>query len=221
VVKVAVADDSALFRGGLAMMLDAAGVDVVAQAASGGELLAMLRHPDTPVVDAVILDIRMPPSFTDEGILAAHEVRRWSPGMGVLVLSTYAETECAVRLLAEGSAGVGYLLKDHVDEIGTLRDALERVVAGESVVDPQIVQRLMHRGGLPATERLTERERVVLTLMAEGRSNSGIADRLCVSQKTVEGHVNNIFSRLGLGTDRDDNRRVLAVLSWLRTLDDA
>lgn len=220
-MDVVVADDSALFRGGLSMLLATAGVEVIRQVASGAELLALLRHPDTPRADAVILDIRMPPTFTDEGIVAAHEVRRLWPGMGVLVLSTYAETAYAVRLMADGSSGIGYLLKDHVDEIGVLRDALDRVVHGESVVDPLIVERLMHRRRGSASDTLTERERSVLTLMAEGRSNSGIATQLRVAEKTVEGHVNSIFTRLGLEADHHDNRRVLAVLSWLRTLDNA
>jgi DNA-binding NarL/FixJ family response regulator len=219
-MHVAIADDSALFRSGLALLLEAAGIQVSLQARSGTELVAQLGQPKRPPVDAVIVDIRMPPSFTDEGIVTAHEVRRLSSTMGVLVLSTYVETAYAVRLMAEGSAGLGYLLKDHVDEIDSLREALERVVAGESVIDPEIVRRLLRPQGRVAAEHLTERERAVLSLMAEGRSNAGIAARMQVSLKTVEGHVRNIFTRLGLESDADDNRRVLAVLSWLRTLED-
>lgn len=219
-MRVAIADDSALFRSGLALLLDAAGIQVVVQARSGTELMAQLRHLPGPPVDAAIVDIRMPPSFTDEGIVTAHEVRRLSPTTGVLVLSTYVETAFAVRLMAEGSAGLGYLLKDHVDEIDSLREALARVIDGESVIDPQIVQRLLRHRGRVAVDEFTERERTVLTLMAEGRSNAGIAGRMHVSPKTVEGHVANIFARLGLESDPEDNRRVLAVLSWLRALED-
>jgi len=219
-MRVAIADDSGLFREGLALLLETAGVEVAAQARSGEELFAVLPKLGEAALDAVVLDIRMPPTFTDEGIRAAHQVRRERPGVGVLVLSTYAETAYAVQLLEQGARGLGYLLKDRVDDAGSLREALERVVGGETVVDPQIVERLLRRrSGAPAVEKLSEREREVLTLMAEGRSNAGIARRLHLGLKTVEGHVANIFMRLELNSDSDDNRRVLAVLSWLRTLD--
>ncbi len=220
-MRVAVVDDSGLFREGLAMLLEAAGVQVAIQAKSGQELLAILRRPDAVALDAVVMDIRMPPSFTDEGIVAAHELRREHREIGVLVLSTYAETAYAVQLLEPGAGGLGYLLKDRVDDVVSLRDALERVIAGETVVDPQIVQRLLaRRGRAPVVDRLSDREREVLTLMAEGRSNAGIARRLHLGIKTVEGYVASIFARFGLSADSDDNRRVLAVLSWLRTVDE-
>jgi DNA-binding NarL/FixJ family response regulator len=216
-MNVAIADDSTLFREGLGLMLQVADVTVGCTAATGTELVAMLSHPSTSPVDAAILDIRMPPTFTDEGLRTAVELRRLHPGMGILVLSTYVDVGYAVHLLEEVPRGTGYLLKDYVDDVTTLRDVLRRIVAGEAVVDPQIVRQLMRRKSPSVVELLTPRERQTLALMAEGRSNAGIAERLCVTEKTVEGHVNNIFNRLGLVAHPADNRRVLSVLSWLRT----
>jgi DNA-binding NarL/FixJ family response regulator len=160
----------------------------------------------------------MPPTHTDEGLVAAERIRRSHPEMGVLVLSTYAETPLAVRLLDNGSRGVGYLLKDRVTTVVALRDALARIHAGESVIDPEIVDRLLNLGRhRNAVDDLTERERDVLRAMAEGRSNAGVAAALFLSERTVENYAARIFTKLDLGNEADANRRVLAVLTWLRT----
>lgn len=209
------ADDSTLFRTGLAGLLTASGLDVTAQVKDGSALLAAVAY-DPP--DAVIVDIRMPPTFTDEGLIVAERLRRRHPSVGVLVLSTYAQTSYAVRLLSAGAHGVGYLLKDHVDDLATISDALRRVSAGESVVDSEIVVRLLQRENRAlALNVLTLREREVLRLIAEGRSNVGIGQQLHLSAKTVEAHVGCIFVKLGLNVVADDNRRVLAALAWLRS----
>jgi DNA-binding NarL/FixJ family response regulator len=212
-VRVAVADDSALFREGLARLLADAGAEVTVQARTGDELLA--RIADEPP-DAVVLDVRMPPTFTDEGLVTAEAVRDRHPGVAVLVLSTYAESAYAVRLLENGAAGVGYLLKDRVDSTRTLVDSLARLQAGESVIDPDIVTRLLTRRGRSSLDGLTPREKLVLSLMAEGRSTIGISAELQVSVKTVETQIASIFNRLDLAVTADTNRRVLAVLTWLR-----
>jgi DNA-binding NarL/FixJ family response regulator len=217
-VRVALADDSALFRQGLALLLDAAGVVVSAEASTPDDLLRQIAD-DPP--DAAVLDIRMPPTYTDEGLALAERLRALHPHIGVLVLSTYAVTSYAVRLLETGARGVGYMLKDRVDDVDALRDALARVVAGDLVVDPEIVARLLTREGRTGElDSLTEREREVLRLMAEGRSNGGIGHRLHLSQKTVETHVANLLAKLGLPPTAEDNRRVLAVLKWLRATAD-
>ena len=214
-MRVALADDSALFRRGLAKLLTDVEVEVIAEASNGAELLERVSA-DPP--DVVVLDIRMPPTFTDEGLVTAEQLHQQHPEVGVLLLSTYAETPYAARLLAEGSAGVGYLLKDQVDDTRTLRDALIRIAAGGCVIEADIVARLFNRqrttNGL---DRLTRRECDVLRLMAEGRSNLGIAQKLYLSQKTVEAHAAAIFTKLDLPIAADDNRRVLAVLTWLRS----
>jgi DNA-binding NarL/FixJ family response regulator len=213
-VRVALADDSALFRRGLAKLLADVEVEVVAEASNGAELIERVSA-DPP--DVVVLDIRMPPTFTDEGLVIAEQLRQQHPEVGVLLLSTYAETPYAARLLAEGSAGVGYLLKDKVDDTRTLRDALTRIAAGGCVIEADIVARLFDRQRTTnRLDRLTDRERDVLRLMAEGRSNLGIAQKLYLSQKTVEAHAAAIFTKLDLPVAADDNRRVLAVLTWLR-----
>jgi DNA-binding NarL/FixJ family response regulator len=213
-MRIAIADDSGVFRQGLTRLLTEAGVEVTAQAATGDELLRRIEA-DPP--DVVILDIRMPPTFTDEGLATAEQLRARHPDIGVFVLSVYGETPYAVRLLNNGRRGLGYLLKDRVDDIDTLRDALARVAAGESVIDPEIVARLLdqHRR-TSELDQLTDRERNVLRQMAEGRSNAGIGKQLHLSHKTVETHVASVFSKLGLPAASDDNRRVLAVLTWLR-----
>jgi DNA-binding NarL/FixJ family response regulator len=213
-MRVALADDSPLFRDGLAMMLTAIGVEVTARAGDGNALLAAVAA-DEP--DAVVLDIRMPPTFTDEGLTVAEQLRLRHPDVGVLVLSTYAQSSYAARLFGDEPAGRGYLLKDRVDDLETLRDGLERVARGESVVDSEVVQRLL-RGQRRAHElrRLTEREREVLRLMAQGRSNTGIARRLYLTPKSVESYVTSVFAKLDLYATPDDNRRVRAVLAWLR-----
>jgi DNA-binding NarL/FixJ family response regulator len=170
--------------------------------------------------DAVILDIRMPPSFTDEGIRAASEVRDLYPKVGILVLSTYAETRYASQLLETVSTGVGYLLKDNVADASALMDSLTRVTAGETVMDPTIVRRLLHMNRKPSKmDALNERERAVLRRMAEGRSNVGIAKELFLSPRTVETHVTSVFTKLGLDQADTENNRVRAVLAFLRSAD--
>lgn len=196
-------------------MLTAARIEVTVQARTGDELLTYIRS-DPP--DVAVLDIRMPPTYTDEGLVTAHRIRELYPDTGVLVLSTYAETGYAIQLLNGGQHGVGYLLKDHVDDVATLCDALERVAAAGTVVDPLIVRRLLDRRRTSdVLSTLTAREQEVLGLMAEGRSNAGIARHLRLSTKAVEGNIAAIFRRLDLHGSSDDNRRVLAVLSWMRS----
>ena len=213
-MRVALADDSALFRRGLATLLAASGVEVTAQVPSGAELLVAVAA-DLP--DAVVLDLRMPPSFTDEGLVVAEQLRARFPTLGILVLSTYAEVSYAARLLQSGTRHVGYLLKDRVEDSDALLDALRRIVAGESVVDPDIVSRLLGRSrSTSAVDQLTAREQDVLRAMAEGRSNAAIGKELFLSAKTVETHIAAVFAKLGLPQSSDDNRRVLAVLTYLR-----
>jgi DNA-binding NarL/FixJ family response regulator len=214
-VRVLICDDSTLFRRGLALLLTDVGVDIVGEAADVAQLHALIGGAPP---DAVILDIRMPPTFTDEGLAAAGRLRDAYPHLGVLVLSTYAETAYALRLLETGS-GVGYLLKDRVDDAAAVRDALERVVRGETVVDPDIVTRLLTRHRYTdRLDRLTDRERTVLSQMAEGRSNAAIARHLYLAEKTVESHIATLLAKLDLEPTPDDNRRVLAVLAWMRAV---
>jgi DNA-binding NarL/FixJ family response regulator len=196
------------------MLLGGADVDVPLQASDGDELIA--RLPES-AVEVVILDIRMPPSFTDEGLRTAARIRDHDSEVGILLLSTYAETSYAVQLLDSCQHSVGYLLKDRVSNTTTLLDALTRVTAGETVIDSGIVRRLLgrRRDKMPL-EDLTDREQTVLRLMAEGRSNAGIAHELFIGTKTVERHIATILQRLDIHGTADDNRRVLAVLTWLR-----
>ncbi|MBV9448431.1 MAG: response regulator transcription factor [Streptosporangiaceae bacterium] len=216
-MRLAIADDSGLFRSSLKLLLEASGAQVIASASSGSDLLAVVK--ESPL-DAVILDIRMPPSFTDEGIVTAVELRRLYPPVGILVLSTYAETSYASRLLETVSTGVGYLLKDNVTDADALMESLARVAAGETVIDPVIVRRLLQRNRKPSMiETLNERERAVLGHMAEGRSNLGIAKQLFLSPRTIETHVSSVFSKLGLDQTDTDNNRVRAVLAYLRSAD--
>jgi DNA-binding NarL/FixJ family response regulator len=216
-MRLAIAEDSGLFRSSLTMLLQASGVEVTASAASGPELLEAIG---TGAPDAVIVDIRMPPTFTDEGINTAAELRRLYPHVGVLVLSTYAETSYASQLLETVHTGVGYLLKDNVTDARTLMDSLARVAAGETVIDPTIVRRLLERNRRPSKiDMLNDRERAVLGHMAEGRSNMGIAKDLFLSPRTVEAHVTSIFVKLGLDQAETDNNRVRAVLAFLRSAD--
>ena len=215
-MRIVICDDSALFRQGLTLLLADVGVEVIDEARDSAQLHAVLA---TSVPDAVILDIRMPPTFTDEGLTAAVHVRHRHPDLGILVLSTYAETAYAIHLLQIGS-GVGYLLKDRVDDAAALRGAIERVARGETVVDPDIVNRLFaRRREQHVLDRLTERERRVLALMAEGRSNAAIARTLNLAEKTVESHIASVMTKLDLETTPDTNRRVLAVLTWMRATD--
>ncbi|MBO0514020.1 response regulator transcription factor [Streptomyces beijiangensis] len=210
-----VAEDSVLLRQGIVRLLVDEGFEVPAACGEAGPLLLGLVAEHRP--DAVLLDIRMPPTHTDEGLVAAAQVRAAYPGTGVLLLSQYIETTGTVRALADNPRGFGYLLKERVADIGELAGALKRVAAGETVVDPLVVDRLLHtpRTAGPLDE-LTAREREVLGLMAEGRSNEAIARQLVIGGKTVETHVRNVFTKLGLAADLLDHRRVVAVLTYLR-----
>jgi DNA-binding NarL/FixJ family response regulator len=212
-MRVVIAEDLAILREGLAQLLAEHGHEVCAAVADGDALLAAVaaHRPDVAVVD-----VRMPPTFTDEGLRAAISLRAAQPGTGVLVFSQYVETRYASRLLADQPAGVGYLLKDRVADVAEFIGALERVAAGGTALDPEVVRMLMRAGRQAGgVGSLTGREREVLALMAEGRSNAGIAAELVVSPGAVEKHVAAIFGKLGLPLAGSDNRRVLAVLRYL------
>jgi DNA-binding NarL/FixJ family response regulator len=214
-VRVVIAEDSVLLREGVARILADAGLDVVGQAGTAEELMLKVRSYDP---DVAIVDIRMPPTHTDEGLRAAQEIRAKHPGIGVLVLSQYVEPAYAMELLAESAEGVGYLLKDRISDVGDFADAVRRVADGGSALDPAIVSQLVgRRRGADPLEQLTPREREVLGLMAEGRSNQGIAERLVVTERAVEKHVTSIFGKLRLPAAPADHRRVLAVLAYLRS----
>ena len=212
--RIVIGDDSLLVREGTARLLADAGFDIVGLAADADELLAEVArtHPDVAIVD-----IRMPPGFSDEGLRAAAAIReRWGNEVGILVLSHHVEAAFALRLLREGARGTGYLLKDRMADLEDFTDAIRRVARGGSVVDPAVVSRLVDQPqSRSRLAELTEREREVLGLMAEGRSNQAIADRLFVTPKTVEAHIASIFSKLDLLPAPDDHRRVLAVLAYL------
>lgn len=214
-VRIVLADDSLLLREGIARLLGEAGFDVVAQAGDATTLLSAVREHQP---DVAITDIRMPPTHTDEGLRAAESIREeHGEAVGVLVLSQYVDTTFALRLVADGSGGMGYLLKDRVDDLEDFADAVRRIARGGSVIDPEVVAQLVgrRRARVPLDD-LTEREREVLALIAEGRSNQAICDRLFLAPKTVEAHIANIFSKLELLPAPDDHRRVLAVLAHLR-----
>jgi DNA-binding NarL/FixJ family response regulator len=213
-VRVVIADDETLLREGLARLLDETGFQVVGKAATADELL---RRVELTRPDVAVVDIKMPPTHTDEGLVAAEEIRRSHPQVGVLVLSHYVESRYAMRLLEEHPERSGYLLKERVSDVAVLVDALQRIGEGECVLDPTIVSRLIGRARENSPlEELTEREREVLSLMAEGHSNEGICKRLFLSPKTVETHVRHILGKLGIGETSDYHRRVLAVLAYLR-----
>jgi DNA-binding NarL/FixJ family response regulator len=203
-----------LLREGLARLLAELGVEVVGQATDADELLAVV---DAERPDVAIVDIRMPPTHTDEGLKAAAEIRARHPRIGVLVLSQYARPSYALELLATGSEGVGYLLKDRVSDLGKLGESIRQVAEGGSVLDPSVVTQLVQRRrhGRDPLEELTDREREVLEQMAEGRTNRANAERLEITEHTVEKHVRSIFSKLDLGESPDDHRRVLAVVTFL------
>ena len=215
-MRVVIAEDAAIMRDGLVRLLEDRGHEVVAAVADGDALLEAVadHHPDVAVVD-----IRMPPTHTDEGLRAAIALRRLHPDVGALVFSQYVETRYAAQLLAESSVGIGYLLKDRVADVSDFMDALSRVAAGGTALDPEVVTQLLgasrRTGALGAS--LTPRESEVLALMAEGRSNAAIADALVVGEGAVEKHVANIFLKLGLPMTESDNRRVLAVLRYLES----
>ena len=212
--RIVLADDAVLLREALAAGLQAAGFDVIGQV---GDVDGLLRIVETDVPDVVVVDVRMPPTHTTEGLEAARTLRARHPGIGVLVLSQYVETRYAVDLIRDEPAGIGYLLKDRVTRLSDLADAVERIADGGSVIDPEVVARLLGRPRRHSPlDELTPREREILGYMAEGRSNQGIADRLVLELKTVEGHVGQILSKLGLERSSDDHRRVLAVLTYLR-----
>jgi DNA-binding NarL/FixJ family response regulator len=214
-MRLILADDSTLFRRGLAALLGEYGHQVVAEHQDADTLLNSVAGL---IPDIAIIDIRMPPTSTTEGLLAAIEIRERHPQVGVLVLSQYVETTHAMRLLRASNVGVGYLLKDRVGEVTELTDALTRIAAGGTVIDPELVTILLtHRFRAGLLSRLSDREREVLRLMAEGRSNAAISRQLFLSARTVETHVGNIFAKLDIALGTDDNRRVLAVLAHLRS----
>ncbi|WP_166140384.1 response regulator [Nocardioides ochotonae] len=212
-MRLVLAEDHALLRAGLTQLLQAHDCTVTAAVDNEEDLRVALRDPD---VDAAVLDVRMPPTHTDEGLRAAIEARAARPGFPVLVLSQYVEHLYARELLASGEGAVGYLLKDRVADVAEFLDALRRVVAGATVLDPEVIASVMSRRGPEPVDRLTPREQEVLTLMAEGRSNAAIAARLVVTDKAVAKHINSIFTKLDLPPAPDDHRRVRAVLAWLR-----
>jgi DNA-binding NarL/FixJ family response regulator len=214
-MRVIVAEDSVLLREGVVRVLREAGFEVVGQAGDGQDLLRKVRmhRPDVAVID-----IRMPPSYTDEGLQAALAIRAEMPDTGVLVLSQYIEQQFALELLGENAAGVGYLLKNRVSDLERFTDAVRRVAEGGSSLDPEVVSQMLGRRRVAdPLAALTSREREVLGLMAEGRSNQGIAENLVISERAVEKHVTSIFTKLDLPPAVEDHRRVLAVLAFLKT----
>jgi DNA-binding NarL/FixJ family response regulator len=214
-VRVVIAEDLALLREGLVALLRENDIEVVAQVQDGPGLLRAIAGHEP---DLAIVDVRLPPSFSDEGLLAAIEARRRQPGLGVLVLSQYVETAYASELIGENTAGIGYLLKERIGDVRAFLDALRSVADGGTVLDRQVVTQLLaaRRGSTDSLSRLTAREREVLELMAEGRSNMAIAETMVVTPGAVEKHITHIFGKLDLPACNDDHRRVLAVLAYLR-----
>jgi DNA-binding NarL/FixJ family response regulator len=213
-VRVVIADDSRLLREGIASFVRGEGIDVVAEASSADELLAAVDQHEP---DVAIVDIRMPPTQTDEGIQAAHAIRRRHPGMGIVLLSQHVEVGVATRLLAEAPEHLGYLLKDRVTDPAEFVASLRRVAAGGTALDPQIISALLTRPEAAGPLRaLSPRELEVLHLVAEGRTNKAIGERLVITQRAVQKHVSTIFNKLGLPASDDDDRRILAVLTYVR-----
>jgi DNA-binding NarL/FixJ family response regulator len=213
-MRVVLADDTMLLRKGVALLLVEAGFEVVGQAGNAEELIAAVDE-SAPAV--AIVDLRMPPTHTDEGLRAALAIRAANPSVGVLVLSQHADVGLAMKLLADGAEGVGYMLKDRVADLEDFADAIRRVAAGGSALDPTIVSQLLSkRRAAGPLDDLTAREGEVLELMAEGRSNQGIAERMAITERGVQKHVTSIFGKLGIPAGTDDHRRVLAVLTFLR-----
>ncbi len=213
-LRVVLADDSVLLRESLAQALESNGFEVVGQAGDAVELLLLVER-ERP--DVALVDIRMPPTNTEEGIVATREIRSRHPETGVLVLSEHLQTGYALKVIEDDTGKIGYLLKDRVAKIEELAEGIRRVAAGGTVVDPEIVRRLVgRRRERSPLDDLTEREREVLALMAEGRSNRAISERLFLSERTIEAHVGSIFAKLGLAATSDDHRRVLAVVAYLR-----
>jgi DNA-binding NarL/FixJ family response regulator len=214
-IGVVIAEDSVLLREGLAHLLGSAGFEVVGMCDNADVLLDLVESSAPQVA---VVDVRMPPSHTDDGLRAAHEIKRRWPAVGVLVLTQYVEVALASQLLAGGADGVGYLLKDRITDVADFTAAVRRVATGGSALDPTVVSQLLaRRKGTDELDRLTPREREVLALMAEGRTNQAIADRLVVSLRAIEKYVTAIFDKLGLPATGDDHRRVLAVLLFLRS----
>jgi DNA-binding NarL/FixJ family response regulator len=213
-MRVVVADDAVILREGLARLLEEAGFDVVGLAGDAEELCALVESTKP---DVAIVDIRMPPTHTDEGLRAAKQIRERWPQVGILVLSQYVQARYAVELLTQGTERVGYMLKDRVSDLAELSTSVRRIGEGASVLDPAVVSQLVgqRRKGDTPLDDLTERELEVLALMAEGRSNKAIAERLFITEHTVEKHVKNIFATLRLPSSGDDHRRVLAVVTFL------
>jgi DNA-binding NarL/FixJ family response regulator len=213
-MRIALAEDSVLLRDGLVRLLTASGHEVTAQVGTADDLVAAVAELQP---DVVVTDIRMPPTHTDEGLRAAEQIRQTAPQVGVLVLSQYVEPRYAQELLHAREGGAGYLLKDRITEVDEFLDAVERVAAGGSVIDREVVAQLMGKYAVRSRlAALSERERAVLELMAQGRSNAAVSERLSLSPKTVETHIGSIFSKLGLAPAAGDHRRVLAVLELLR-----
>jgi DNA-binding NarL/FixJ family response regulator len=215
-VRAVIAEDSVLLREGLIRLLTEAGIEIVGQAGDGDDLLRKARAHKP---DVVITDIRMPPTQTDEGLRAAHAIRDELPQTGVLVLSQYVEETYVMELLGDNAEGVGYLLKDRIADVERFVEAVERVANGGSALDPEVVSHMLgRRRREDPLDELTAREREVLALMAEGRSNHAIAQQLVVTDRAVEKHVTNIFGKLGFASAPDDHRRVLAVLAYVRSV---
>jgi DNA-binding NarL/FixJ family response regulator len=213
-MRVALADDAAVLRQGLARVLAEAGIEIAAQAGTPDELLAAVAEIEP---DVAIVDIRMPPTWSDEGFTVANTIRSRLPQVGVLLLSQYVEADYALKLLNTNPARTGYLLKDRVLDVSDLIDALERIAAGGTVVDPALVSRLFDRTHQPSPlDKLTPREREVLSLMAQGLTDRGIAERLYLTTNTVETHIRHVIAKLHLPSSSSDNRRVQAVLTYLR-----